>query len=225
MAGKIAPFYVMVSTLLLSSVLLSGIGTGLIEEDPLIPSALTDQTRSYFPVVWGMMQGPTTPPGTPLPTSTLSPSCTPSPPHTATAIGSPTATATSTATATASNTPTPEPPTATKTATLEPTHTPTATSSPEILPNPPQGVIASDGLYPDRVQVIWYAVAGAAYYEVYRSTAPEDTGIALGSSTGPSFDDTTAFQGVLYYYRVKACNLYGCSDFSAPDPGFLAAAA
>ena len=94
-----------------------------------------------------------------------------------------------------------------------------------LVLNPPQGVSASDGIYPDRIQVIWYAVTDAAYYEVYRSTAAEDTGTLLGSTTGPSFNDTNASQGVLYYYRVRACNLIGCSDFSAPDPGFLAAEA
>ncbi len=235
MTGKIAPFFVMVSTLFLSSVLLSGMGTGLIAADPLTTPALTAQTRSYLPAVWGVMQGPAATPETPLPTLTSSPSCTPSTLYTATATatatGSPTATTTLTATATTTvtgtptNTSTPEKPTATKTNTPQPSHTPTVTSSPEPPLNPPQGVAASDGIYPDRVQVIWYAVAGAAYYEVYRSTAAEDTGTILGSTTGPSFNDTNASQGVLYYYRVRACNLTACSNFSAPDSGFLAAAA
>lgn len=228
MVGRMAPYVVLVSILLLSRFLLSGMGTTLIQEDPPQAFAVTAQARSYLPVVWGAIPGPTATPRTPLPTSAPSPSGTPSPLVTATATSTPTATTAPTATATRAtgtptNTPTPENPTATKTDTPEPSHTPTATPSPAPTLNPPEGVNASDGVYADRVQVIWRAVPAAATYEVYRSTAPADTGFILGSSSGPSFSDSTAVQGVLYYYRVRACNLYGCSDFSAPDAGFLAA--
>ena len=65
--------------------------------------------------------------------------------------------------------------------------------------------------------------SGAASYELYRcttsSTASCGTAIYSGAST--SYDDTGAAPGLTYYYRAKACNAAGCSDFSGYDTGYV----
>ncbi|MBC7093720.1 hypothetical protein H5T53_06935 [Candidatus Bipolaricaulota bacterium] len=87
-------------------------------------------------------------------------------------------------------------------------------------PEPPTGVAASDGTYSDRVRVTWNASAATARYEVYRSSSETGTYTKLGETTTTSYSDTTVTVGTVYWYRVKACNAAGCSDFSAPDSGY-----
>jgi fibronectin type 3 domain-containing protein len=43
--------------------------------------------------------------------------------------------------------------------------------------------------------------------------------------SGTTYDDRDASPGVVYWYKVKACNASGCSAFSAPDSGFTFASA
>jgi fibronectin type 3 domain-containing protein len=54
----------------------------------------------------------------------------------------------------------------------------------------------------------WNPVAGAAYYNVYRSQlvggGPGATYVALGSSGAPSFVDATAAPGQTFFYVVTA---------------------
>jgi predicted nucleotidyltransferase len=90
------------------------------------------------------------------------------------------------------------------------------------VPAIPTGVSATDGSYTDRVHISWNSVAGATYYEVYRSTSSEGTKTLLGSPSSSPYDDTSALVGTTYYYWVKACNDNGCSDFSSYDTGYRA---
>ncbi len=89
-------------------------------------------------------------------------------------------------------------------------------------PPPPANVSASDGTYPDRVEVTWAASSGATSYTVYRATSPRRLArkTSLGTTSGTSFNDTTATPGKTYYYYVKASNTYGTSDFSSYDAGY-----
>ena len=89
------------------------------------------------------------------------------------------------------------------------------------LPPPPANVSASDGTYSDRVEVTWMASPGATSYTVYRATSVRRLArkISLGTTSGTSFNDTTATSGRTYYYWVKASNTYGTSDFSSHDAG------
>jgi hypothetical protein len=80
-------------------------------------------------------------------------------------------------------------------------------------------VVASDGTYTDKVQVTWDSSAGTTFYEVYRAESADGAKTLLGSPTGPSWDDTTAGVGTIYYYWVKACNTWGCSNDSDYDTG------
>ncbi len=89
------------------------------------------------------------------------------------------------------------------------------------LPQTPTNVQASDGTFPDKVQVTWTASGMATSYTVYRATYPYSFFAAsVGTTSGVVYDDTTAAHGVNYYYWVKASNAYGTSDFSAIDSGF-----
>jgi len=87
-------------------------------------------------------------------------------------------------------------------------------------PSVPTNVHASDGIYTDKVQVTWTASAMATSYTVYRGKYPYTYYAAsLGKTPGTVFDDTTATPGMKYYYRVKASNSFGTSNFSAYDTG------
>jgi cellulose 1,4-beta-cellobiosidase len=84
----------------------------------------------------------------------------------------------------------------------------------------PANVAASTSL-PHHVAVTWDAVAGASAYKVFRSTANDVTTavkIAGGLTTG-SFNDTTASQGAVYFYWVRARNALGAGLFSAAASG------
>jgi len=88
-------------------------------------------------------------------------------------------------------------------------------------PPPPTNVSASDGTYVDRVEVTWAASSGATSYTVYRAAS---LGVLakktiLGTTSGTSFNDTTAIAGRTYYYWVRASNTYGTSSFSAYNAG------
>ncbi len=92
----------------------------------------------------------------------------------------------------------------------------------KVGPLPPTGVAASDGTYPDKIQVTWNSAAGATQYRVYRNTSDSSaTATALGSwQIATQFDDTTAAEGIVYYYWAKARNDYAESGFSSFDTGY-----
>jgi fibronectin type 3 domain-containing protein len=84
---------------------------------------------------------------------------------------------------------------------------------------PPTNLQASDGTFPDKVQVTWTASLGASSYKLYRATSADGTKTLLGSTTGTTANDTSAVAGTTYYYWVQACRGTVCSDYSAPDTG------
>lgn len=99
----------------------------------------------------------------------------------------------------------------------------TGFASPALPPDPPPAPAASDGLHADRISVTWASVSAADRYEVWRGTAPGPAAAVLldGSASNP-YSDASAAPGVLYYYRVKACNPAGCSAFTPLDSGYVA---
>ena len=97
-------------------------------------------------------------------------------------------------------------------------------SSGPTLPAAPANVQASDGTYPNQVQITWDTVSGATSYQVWRNTV-NNTGTAtklLGGITALTYDDTSALPGQLYYYWVNARNSAGIGPFSVPDTGYSA---
>ena len=95
----------------------------------------------------------------------------------------------------------------------------TAASQPPTTPGTPA---ASDGTYSNRVEIDWSGVAGATSYQIYRCSSTLTGTCSNQSTTGStSYDDYSANAGTTYYYRVKACNTYGCSNYSNYDLGSL----
>ena len=97
-----------------------------------------------------------------------------------------------------------------------------------IQPQPtiPQNITASDGTDLTKVFVSWTESDNTNYYQVFRSTDNEPCkAIQIATINSPSspYDDTSADPGTIYYYWVKACNEYHCSDFSTSDSGWRAA--
>jgi hypothetical protein len=75
------------------------------------------------------------------------------------------------------------------------------------------------------VTVTWNASAGATYYNVERGTVSGGPYTLIGTSSSTSYTDTTVALGQTYYYVAEACNIIGCSGFSAQQqvvmPGAL----
>jgi len=91
-------------------------------------------------------------------------------------------------------------------------------------PAKPTGIKATDGVFPDKVRVTFNTVAGATVYRVFRcTTAGQTCGNPIGFPKNGTFDDTGGAPGVIYFYRVRACNSNGCGKFSSSNTGFRSA--
>lgn len=82
----------------------------------------------------------------------------------------------------------------------------------------PTNVDASDAEYRGKVEITWEAVSEADTYKIYRSATPTGTNTLLGEVSTTTYDDFAPTTDV-YYYRVKASDAYGDSDYSAYDEG------
>ena len=90
----------------------------------------------------------------------------------------------------------------------------------KFIPARPTNIRASDGTYPKRVRVNWNNVAGATVYRVFRCpTTGLNCGAPVGYPKNPVFDDFGGDEGVVYYYRIRACTTAVCGNLSAQDPG------
>jgi hypothetical protein len=92
---------------------------------------------------------------------------------------------------------------------------------PALVPGIPMSVTASRGQFDDRVRVSWQYVWGATSYEVWRSLSVDSPGAQMGTTTGTTFDDTTATSTSLFYYSVRAFNQAGKSSHSGPVTGWV----
>ncbi|MCD6282145.1 choice-of-anchor D domain-containing protein [bacterium] len=119
-----------------------------------------------------------------------------------------------------------------KTGTLRITHNATNKGSPISVtlsgegvqepqpPNPPTNVQASDGTYADKIRITWTASSGADYYKLYRSTSQSGTYGYIGQTSSSPYDDNPGNTNT-YWYKAKAHNANGDSDFSNADSGRL----
>jgi len=83
----------------------------------------------------------------------------------------------------------------------------------------PAGLSATTGN--DQVALTWNALPGAASYNVKRSSAsggPYVTISTQGTVTGTSYTDSTATNGMTYYYVVSAATLLGEESETANSP-------
>ena len=92
-------------------------------------------------------------------------------------------------------------------------------STGEGIPDPPKNVQATDEVYADAIAVSWDASSGATSYKVYRATSSSGSYYLQDTVTGTSWTNTGLWSDVAYYYKIKACNSMGCSDFSSSDEG------
>jgi len=87
-------------------------------------------------------------------------------------------------------------------------------------PSPPSWINASDDLYSDYVKISCNASTGADKYAFYRCATQNGTYENISNTvTTTSYNDTTVEQGVIYYYKAKAGNANGWSNFSTYDDG------
>ena len=91
-----------------------------------------------------------------------------------------------------------------------------------MTPAFPASMSAGDGTYTDRVYVDWADSANAATYQVYRCSTSSTSSCSsvLTTVSISSYNDSTVPIATIYYYRVKACNIAGCSDFSTYNTGY-----
>ncbi len=88
------------------------------------------------------------------------------------------------------------------------------------VPEIPSSIDAGNGVYTDKICITGYTVTGATRYEIYRSTSSHADGDRVRTTHNPAWYDYSIAAGTVYYYKVKACNTSGCSDFSSTDSGF-----
>ncbi len=89
------------------------------------------------------------------------------------------------------------------------------------VPGVPERVRASDGTYADKIRIDWADDSMADSWQVYRAETENARSYGLlTETTARSFDDTDVVAGTTYWYKVKACNLLGCSDASDAESGF-----
>ena len=95
-------------------------------------------------------------------------------------------------------------------------------TSPGFPPAMPSGVAASDGLYPNLVEVTWNPDPSFPIYWVYRQEpGTGDWPYRIICYNNGWCEDTYATPGVIYEYTVQACNLDGCSDYGTNnDTGY-----
>lgn len=83
-------------------------------------------------------------------------------------------------------------------------------------PSAPTGLYASpDGPSTAPYAMLrWNSVSGATSYVIYRSTSSYGSYSKIGTSSYSSYSDESVKYGNTYYYKVKASNSYGTSDYS-----------
>ena len=92
------------------------------------------------------------------------------------------------------------------------------------VPDVPENVVATNGVYSDLVKVSWDYAERAMTYTVYRNTIDDVASATLVASNLLSevWSDTTVSPDVLYYYWVRANNRTGNTAASDSDFGFAA---
>ena len=92
-------------------------------------------------------------------------------------------------------------------------------------PSVPQNVIATDGIYSDKITITWNQSTHATKYFVYRNSLNSTNGAVniSGSISNTNYNDTTAIAGQTYYYWLKAGSSNGWSELSENDSGYALA--
>jgi len=89
----------------------------------------------------------------------------------------------------------------------------------ESAPDAPTNLQASDGTYTDKIRITWNASGGADYYKVYRATSEGGSYGYIGQTSSSRYDDDPGTTNT-YWYKAKAHNSFGDSDYSNADSGY-----
>ncbi|EEF63046.1 hypothetical protein [Pedosphaera parvula] len=87
-------------------------------------------------------------------------------------------------------------------------------ATPNVPPAAPTGLTATAGN--NQVSLSWTASAGAASYNIKRSTT-SGTEVTVASAGSNNYIDTSAIKFTQYFYTVSAVNAYGESSDSSPE--------
>jgi Fibronectin type III domain. len=85
-----------------------------------------------------------------------------------------------------------------------------------IKPDIPSNVNA-EATSSSRIYLTWDTVDEATKYYIYRSTTATGTYTALTNTTNTYYANTGLSSGKTYYYKVRAYNSAGYSDYSDYD--------
>ncbi len=88
-----------------------------------------------------------------------------------------------------------------------------------MAPSVPGELTVTVGEFADRVRVVWGPVAEATGYEVWRSTSATGAYQLVATTGHCAYDDTGVIPETTYWYKVRACNRAGCSQFTPPQSG------
>ena len=70
------------------------------------------------------------------------------------------------------------------------------------------------------MRVKWEASQDATSYKVFRAFTADGLKIELDRIDSTTYDDTSVWENITYYYWVRACNASGCSGYSKSDRGY-----
>ncbi len=84
----------------------------------------------------------------------------------------------------------------------------------------PAGVEVTTGDYQNKIHLSWDAVAGASYYEIYKSNYSNECYYPIIKTRNLSFDDANVIQNTIYYYKIVAYNPYSGGDISQIVAGY-----
>ncbi|MDB6065098.1 MAG: hypothetical protein JWR26_1306 [Pedosphaera sp.] len=92
-----------------------------------------------------------------------------------------------------------------------------ASATPDVPPVAPTGLTATAGT--NQVALSWTGSAGAASYNVKRSTTSGSGYTTVGTTTAPTtaYTDSTAVKFTQYFYVISAVNAYGEGANSSPE--------
>jgi fibronectin type 3 domain-containing protein len=82
------------------------------------------------------------------------------------------------------------------------------------------GVTATQGTLYGKSTITWNADSAASTYDIYRSASAGTKGSLIGSSTSPTYDDTTVSGITHYFYTVVGKNILGVSPDSDQAEGW-----
>jgi len=98
-----------------------------------------------------------------------------------------------------------------------------STPSTEVqLPLSPSWVVASDGIYTDKIAVSWGAVSGVSYYNIYYADSLTGTKYYIDSTTNTFMDIVGATPDKIYYFWISSVNAGGEGALSSSESGYIA---